>query len=89
MSCALSDLISIYILVLFARAILSFLPISPDSGLYRVQQVLGRLTEPILAPMRRFIPPLGMFDMSFLVLFILLSVVRANLHCSHTILGGL
>lgn len=77
----LCDLIGIYLLVLIARAVLSFFPIGPDSALYGVQRFLMQLTEPILAPMRRVIPPLGMFDMSFLVLFILLEVIQSSLGC--------
>ena len=77
----LCDLIGVYLLVLIARAVLSFFPIGPDSGLYGVQRFLAQVTEPLLAPMRRVIPPLGMFDMSFLVLFILLEVVQNGLGC--------
>jgi YggT family protein len=35
------------------------------------------LTEPVLAPLRRIIPPAGMFDLSFLVLFVALGILRA------------
>jgi uncharacterized protein YggT (Ycf19 family) len=34
------------------------------------------LTEPVLAPLRRIIPPAGMFDLSFLVLIIALFAVQ-------------
>jgi YggT family protein len=77
----LCDLIGLYLLILIARAVLSFFPIGPDSGIYGVVRFLAQLTEPVLAPMRRVIPPLGMFDMSFLVLFILLEVVQNSLGC--------
>lgn len=36
---------------------------------------LWMLTEPILAPFRRVIPPLGMFDISALVALLVLQVV--------------
>jgi YggT family protein len=36
--------------------------------------VLRDLTEPVLAPFRRVIPPVGMFDISYLVVFILFSI---------------
>jgi YggT family protein len=41
-----------------------------------VSGVLHDLTEPVLAPLRRIIPPAGMFDLSFIVLWILLLIVR-------------
>ena len=34
------------------------------------------LTEPVLAPLRRVIPPAGMFDLSFIVLFVVLFIVQ-------------
>jgi len=41
--------------------------------LYRI---LMDLTEPVLAPLRRMIPPAGMFDLSFTVLFVFLIILR-------------
>ena len=41
-----------------------------------VYVVLRDLTEPVLAPLRRVIPPVGMFDMSSLVLIIGLAILR-------------
>ena len=35
------------------------------------------LTEPVLAPLRRVIPPAGMFDLSFTVLIVFLFILRA------------
>lgn len=65
--------------VLFARVIFSFVqafgrPI-PDA-LRPVNKFLIDVTEPLLAPFRRIIPPVGMFDVSFLVAVLLLSTVR-------------
>jgi YggT family protein len=80
--------LDIYLLVLLARAVLSFLPVGPDSALFGVNRALIMITEPVLAPMRRVIPPLGMFDMSFLVLVIVIEVVQTSvLHCTGSILG--
>ena len=56
-----------YILILFGRMIFSWLP--PSSGATAtVARLLYDLTEPVLAPMRRIIPPVGMFDLSYTVL---------------------
>jgi YggT family protein len=56
-----------YILILFGRMIFSWLPPSPGATA-TVARLLYDLTEPVLAPMRRIIPPVGMFDLSFTVL---------------------
>jgi YggT family protein len=37
--------------------------------------VVFTLTEPVLAPFRRIIPPVGMVDLSFLVAFIVVEVI--------------
>ncbi len=64
----------IYVIVLFARAIISWFPYSHDSPLNPVRRVLFALTEPLLAPLRRIIPPIGMIDISFFVAFILVEI---------------
>ena len=44
--------------------------------------LLFELTEPVLRPVRKVIPPAGMFDLSFMVvffgLFLLYSALRAS-----------
>jgi YggT family protein len=38
--------------------------------------LLIRLTEPVLAPFRRLIPPVGMFDLSPIIVIILLQLLQ-------------
>jgi YggT family protein len=40
---------------------------------------LRDLTEPVLAPLRRVIPPAGPFDLSFMVLFFILLFLQSFL----------
>ncbi len=70
-------IVTAYMVVLFARAILSWFPVRPGTPWASVYGVLLDLTEPVLAPLRRIIPPAGMFDLSFLVLFLALGILRA------------
>lgn len=72
----LCGLIQVYMLVLIARAVTSWFPVRPGSPFANVTRVLIDLTEPVLAPIRRVIPPAGMFDLSFMVLFFGLVLVR-------------
>jgi len=74
----LCDLINVYIVVLFLRAIFSWFP-PPSGGLATAYRILLDLTEPVLAPLRRVIPPAGAFDLSFLVLIVILYIVRGVL----------
>ena len=69
--------ITVYIVVMMARAILSWIPPSSAGGaLATINRVLMDLTEPLLAPLRRVIPPVGMFDLSFLVAVVALFILR-------------
>jgi YggT family protein len=70
----LYDLGQIYIIILIVRAILSWFPYSADSPLNPVRRVVFTLTEPVLAPFRRIIPPIGMIDISFLVAIIAVEI---------------
>jgi YggT family protein len=40
-----------------------------------VRRNLDRLLEPLLTPIRRFVPPVGMFDFTPLILLVIIQVV--------------
>jgi YggT family protein len=61
-------------IAIILRAILSWFSPRPNT----VTIILGKITEPILAPLRRIIPRAGMFDFTPLVAIILLQLI-ANL----------
>jgi YggT family protein len=70
----LFGVLAVYTLCIVARIILSW---GMSYG-NRLMRFLVRVTEPILGPFRRIIPPLGMFDISpIIVLFILQLFQRA------------
>ena len=52
-------LLQIYLILLFARIILSWFPISPDSPMASVYRFVYAVTEPVLGPIRRVIPGVG------------------------------
>jgi YggT family protein len=64
-------LVQIYILLLIARALLSWFSASSGSGLAKVDQVLAAITEPVLKPVRTIIRPVRIggayLDLSILV----------------------
>ena len=62
---------------IIARALLSFVPIDQSSTIY---QLLYRITEPIIEPIRRVMPSTGMFDLSPLVAIIMLIVMQQVVH---------
>lgn len=79
---ALCALVSLYILAIIARAILSWFPIGYDSPLASVSNVLSAVTEPVLGPVRRAMPMMGGFDLSPIVVILGLQIVaRSILGC--------
>ena len=63
------------VLIMLPYAILSWFRIQPGTTLARIQHFLYQATEPILRPVRRIIPPIGMLDVSFLVVSLVLVFV--------------
>lgn len=57
---------------IFFRAILSWFQMDPRNPLIAM---LDQITEPILSPLRRVVPRLGMIDITPLVAIILLQVI--------------
>jgi YggT family protein len=70
----LYGLISIYILLIFMRIIFSWGMVSYGN---RIMRFLVDTTEPLLGPLRRLIPPLGRFDISPIVAFLILWLFQA------------
>ncbi len=52
-----------YVFIIFGRIILSWFPVAPDSAMATVFSFFYALTEPLLGPLRRAIPPIGMGGM--------------------------
>ena len=65
----ISGLISIYILFIIIRIVFSWAMLSYTN---RVMRFLIDVTEPLLGPLRRMIPPLGWVDISPLVAILIL-----------------
>jgi YggT family protein len=75
----LCQLVLVFEVVLIARAVLSWFPVQPGGPMARVSYVLARITEPVLAPVRRVVPRVGMFDISFIVVLLVLEIVVRGL----------
>ena len=70
-------LLTVYLVVLAGRAVLSWFPVRSGSFLAGLNSLLFDLTEPVLRPVRRVIPPAGMFDTSFIVVFFAIVILRS------------
>ncbi len=60
-------------LAILARVLLSWVQVDPYNPLV---QLLFQVTEPILEPFRRVIPPIGMIDISPVVAIVVLQIVQ-------------
>jgi YggT family protein len=69
----LGILLQIFWLAILVRVILSWFPVDPSNPIIRI---VWEITEPILAPFRRVIPRIGMFDLSPLAAFLVISFLQ-------------
>ncbi len=70
----LVTLLQIYSFIVLARVVMSWIPnLSPTN---QIVQLIHGLTEPVLEPVRRIIPRLGMMDISPIVVFVALRVLQ-------------
>ena len=73
----LNDLLGLYSLVLLARIILTWFPNVDRSN--QIVNFLYQITEPVLEPVRRTIPPLGNMDISPIVVFVGMRILQSLL----------
>lgn len=66
-------LFNIFIFSMFIQALLSWIP---SSGPNPVATLLDSITRPVLAPVRRIVPPMGGLDLSVMVAIIGLYAIR-------------
>jgi YggT family protein len=73
----LSDLLYAFIIVMFVRIIFSWISPYPTNAVTRFAY---RVTEPVLAPIRRWLPPMSGFDLSPMVVmlgaYLLIGILR-------------
>ena len=78
-----AGLLNLLLLCLFARAVLSWFPASGSGPMATVRSVLFTITEPILAPVRRMLPPArigGMgLDLSFMIVVLIIILLQGVL----------
>lgn len=76
-------LLQAYVVIIFARVVLSYFPISSGSPLQPIVRVLYALTEPVLAPIRKLLPSVGVgrmaFDLSPIVVLVVIQIIAVRL----------
>ena len=80
----LYGLVTVYIMLVFVRIILSYTTLGYGN---RFMRFLINVTEPLLGPLRRIVPTVGMFDISPLVAFVILWILHVAI--AATLLQGM
>lgn len=78
------DLITLYILILLASALLSWFPTDSTHGsMATTKLILARLTEPVLRPIRSIMPRPSVggvgIDLSVMIAIIIFALINANI----------
>jgi YggT family protein len=75
----LGGLVELYVIILIVRALLSWFPTAPGSGFAKLLRGLDAITEPVLRPVRRLLPPIragGMgIDLSVIVVILVAELI--------------
>jgi YggT family protein len=76
----------LYILAMIARIILSWFPVSPGGIMASIFSFLYSITEPVLGPVRRMLPPVGVggmgLDLSPIIVLLVLQILVLPAVCS-------
>ena len=79
MSELICRILQIYSLVVIARIILEYIPVTFDHPVARIRRAFRAVTDPLLQPLRAILPPIRMggvgIDLSPLVLLVALSLL--------------
>ncbi|MGV9409487.1 YggT family protein [Nocardia sp. NPDC003693] len=79
----LGYILTAFILVMLARLILDWIATLGDnpSSTYRAREIIHKLTEPVIAPVRKVLPPIragGLaIDLAFTIVFVLAIILRS------------
>jgi YggT family protein len=73
----LAILLQILLVAILVRVVLTWFPVDQSNPIIRV---VNEVTEPVLAPFRRVIPRIGMFDLSPIAAMLVIQVILSNLH---------
>jgi YggT family protein len=76
-SSLICTLLTLYVIALFVRIVLSWFPMTPGGPGAGIYSFLFQITEPVLGPVRQVMPRFGMFDFSPIVVILGVRVLQA------------
>jgi YggT family protein len=76
---AICVILNLFLVLIFARMIMSWVRITPGTPVASIYSVLFSITEPVLGPLRRMIPPVRMgisaIDVSPIIVIVIVTLV--------------
>jgi YggT family protein len=82
---AICLLLNLYLIVIFVRILMSWFPITPGSAMESVHVALYAVTEPVLGPVRRVVPPVRLgvaaIDLSAIIVLIGGQILVRSIGC--------
>lgn len=74
----INGVLTMFVLAIFIRSILSWFPLSPQNPF---KLMVFQVTEPVLAPLRRYLPQFGSIDLApmvtiIVILFLIQPLIR-------------
>jgi YggT family protein len=77
-------LLYVYMIILLVRIFSSWFP-TPTSGAMRsIMDIVYAVTEPVLRPLRRILPPVRLgamaLDLSPIIVFVVIQILLASIH---------
>lgn len=73
---AVGALLGLYALCLVAMMVLSWFPLNPSRTPAQIQRVLLRITDPLVVPLRRSMPSMGVIDAAPLIVLLAVLFLR-------------
>ncbi len=78
-------LAGLFLVAIFVRILLSWFPLDPNGAMATVAGFLYMITDPVLAPLRRVIPPLRLgnvaLDLSAIIVIVGLQIIVLPILC--------
>jgi len=75
-------ILNIFWLLILARMLMSWIRITPGTGVASIYSVVFNITEPVLGPLRRMIPPVRMgisaIDVSPIIVIVVIILICSS-----------
>jgi YggT family protein len=69
-------LLQVFVIAIFVRIVLSWFSPEPGGAAAAVEGFLRTFTDPVLEPVRRVMPRMGMLDLSPLVVLLVIQLIQ-------------